>query len=341
MNGTVQLEHSQVPKYSIVVPTLNRASCLDACLSSLGCQISPPTYEVVVIYDGSSDNTPCIVRQHVKTHPTIFKPIRQEHKGLAAAKNLGIVSALGQTIVFLDDDTVVPPEFLRGVDAILAHGNVDALGFSDLPRTHDPYLASSIRHLENFSRRFLIKDLAGRLKGGFLVVKRDVFTRVGGFDESRTYYMAEDTDFNYRMARARIKMMVTDAVYVYHRSPTFMEFTKRSFSTLLGPRMLDVPKPISYYRVDLGLILLLSLILVPVLRADWAYLAWILLVALSGLLAFSLLVSLTAAGTPLYGPGILLVAATRLFFILSYSIRFVIERTSQVVRAVIGPSSAR
>jgi len=342
------IQSSREPTYSIIVATFNRASYLDTCLQSLASQVVGASYEVVVIDDGSSDMTWHIATEYARRYPAIFRLVRQRHKGLAAAKNLGITSSTGRIIVFLDDDTLVPPDFLRKIDSTLHDGNVDVLGFIDLPRTDDSYLGKSKRYLENFSRCFLIKDLRRRLKGN-LAIRRSVLDYVGLFDESRTFYKAEDTELNYRIAGTGAHMMFANNVYVYHRSGSLMEFIGGSFSILTSPSMLDVPDSGWYYRVHLGLVLLLCLILIPISKLNGGLLLGLFFVALSALVTFSFVASALASGSPKYGPGIVIVAAARLLFILLYSIRFLVEQTRKVLstalallpRALSGNASKR
>jgi glycosyltransferase involved in cell wall biosynthesis/peptidoglycan/xylan/chitin deacetylase (PgdA/CDA1 family) len=96
---------------SVVVPTYNRASLLDRCLAALAAQEEPGAeLEVVVVDDGSTDETPRVLERYASLLPLRFE--RQENRGQPAALNRGIELARGETCVFLDDDVLAGPRFL-------------------------------------------------------------------------------------------------------------------------------------------------------------------------------------------------------------------------------------
>lgn len=102
--------------FSIIIPTYNRRPILEKCLTALEQQPLPANtavdgYEVVVVDDGSTDGTVAWLQQ-TAAFPHV-RLVEQDHQGPAAARNLGIASAKGDTIIFIDSDLVVTPDFLR------------------------------------------------------------------------------------------------------------------------------------------------------------------------------------------------------------------------------------
>jgi glycosyltransferase involved in cell wall biosynthesis len=103
-----------VPFVSIVVPTRNRAADLRVCLSSLLAQAYPPDrFEVVVVDDGSTDETASVARAHA---PRV-RLLTQTPRGSSAARNAGLAAARSDPVCFVDDDIAAPPEWL---DAMVA-----------------------------------------------------------------------------------------------------------------------------------------------------------------------------------------------------------------------------
>lgn len=97
---------------SIVIPTYNKKDFLEITLTALGLQTYPPEkYEVVVINDGSTDQTETLVSS-LKT-PYQINYTRQENKGRSSARNHGIEKAKGETIIFIDDDCVPASSFIE------------------------------------------------------------------------------------------------------------------------------------------------------------------------------------------------------------------------------------
>ena len=99
---------------SVVIPTYNKKDSLEITLTALGHQTYPPEkYEVVVINDGSTDQTEMSVSA-LKT-PYQINYMRQENKGRSAARNHGIEKAKGKAIIFFDDDCVPALSFIVNI----------------------------------------------------------------------------------------------------------------------------------------------------------------------------------------------------------------------------------
>jgi glycosyltransferase involved in cell wall biosynthesis len=88
---------------SVVIPTYNRAPVLERCLEALQAQ-DPSADEVVVVDDGSDDDTPQVLARH----PWVGA-VRRPNGGRAAAKNTGVEAARGDVVLFLDDDVIATP----------------------------------------------------------------------------------------------------------------------------------------------------------------------------------------------------------------------------------------
>ena len=88
--------------FSIIIPSFNYAHYLSRAISSIHQQTNS-NYEVLIVDDGSTDNTRSISQQLTSQHPNLHY-YYQENKGPAAARNLGVVKSIGQYIIFLDAD---------------------------------------------------------------------------------------------------------------------------------------------------------------------------------------------------------------------------------------------
>src|SRR5690242_7730271 len=96
-----------LPKVSVVVPIFNRASFVGESLASLQRERTVET-EIIVVDDGSTDGSIDAVRLLAKHDPRI-RLITGEHQGVSAARNIGVRSANGQYITFLDSDDISAP----------------------------------------------------------------------------------------------------------------------------------------------------------------------------------------------------------------------------------------
>jgi len=105
----------------VVVPVFGRSRELRRCLDALLSQREPPSAEVLVVDDGSRPAV-CLHGVPVPSPGTELRVIRQEHAGVAAARNRGIALARGRLVVFVDSDVVPDPGFLLALaSAARAH----------------------------------------------------------------------------------------------------------------------------------------------------------------------------------------------------------------------------
>lgn len=128
------------PRVSVVIPAWNVAAYLPRCLDSLLGQQHRPT-EIIVVDDGSTDETPEILAEYAARHSEI-QLLRQVNVGPGPARNAGAVLATGDYLIFVDADDYVQPDYLgRLVAAATTSGaEVTVCGFSfDLGRLRLPF----------------------------------------------------------------------------------------------------------------------------------------------------------------------------------------------------------
>ncbi len=113
---------------SLVVPVYNVAPYLERCLASLAAQ-DPDGVEIVLVDDGSTDDSPAILARYAAQHPQMHV-IRQPNGGLSAARNTGMDHAGGEYLAFVDSDDWIEPGYYRRLldlarakNLDLAHGN--------------------------------------------------------------------------------------------------------------------------------------------------------------------------------------------------------------------------
>ena len=99
-------------KISVIVPVYNVEELLSKCLDSLINQTFDD-YEVVVVNDGSPDNSQKIIDEYYKKHPNIIRPLKKENGGLSSARNYGLKYAQGEFILYVDSDDFVSNDMLE------------------------------------------------------------------------------------------------------------------------------------------------------------------------------------------------------------------------------------
>lgn len=99
---------------SVIVPVYNVEDYLEKCLESLVNQ-DFENYEIIIVNDGSPDNSQHIIDKYVKNYPNLIRGYKKENGGLSSARNYGIKKAKGEYIVFVDSDDYVTQNYLSAL----------------------------------------------------------------------------------------------------------------------------------------------------------------------------------------------------------------------------------
>ena len=210
---------------SIIIPTFNGASRIGKCLDAILSQTGAHDAEVLVVNDGSTDNTTDVVAQYAGV-----RLINQPNAGPAAARNRGALEARGTIILFTDDDCVPTSDWLNAM--LKPFEAPDVVGAKGVYRTHQKRLTARFVQIEYEDRYRLMQgaqriDFIDTYSAAF---RRDRFLEMNGYDTSFPVACAEDVELSYRMsARGWLMKFVPDAI-VYHTHPdTFWRYLKKKY----------------------------------------------------------------------------------------------------------------
>jgi glycosyltransferase involved in cell wall biosynthesis len=207
--------------FSVVIPTYNRRPILEKCLKALERQqlirnSAVAGYEVVVVDDGSSDRTLEWLAENSDEFPHV-RTFSQNHQGPAAARNLGVEKAAGDTIIFIDSDLVVTENFLQAhadalmqgtqeFDRVFTYGRVINTCNFDNP-TSEPY------KLTDFSAAYFAT--------GNVAISRHWLEKAGLFDTRFQLYGWEDLELGVRLKQLGLKLIKCPDAVGYHWHPPF------------------------------------------------------------------------------------------------------------------------
>ncbi len=195
-------------RLSVVIATKDRAAYLERALDSFGKQIGAPSFEVVVVDNGSTDGTPQVVDSARARQSFPVSYVYEEQPNRGAARNRGIALSQGHLILFCDDDVFAPPGFLAAHDAAHALSNFVVSG----PIVNVPgYAVRPKPTLLNYSRAFFCTCNVS--------VPKIAIDAVGGFDEQFDLYGWEDTELGVRLREHGMFAKFAWDAYIWHVKP--------------------------------------------------------------------------------------------------------------------------
>lgn len=242
-------------KASIIIPTRNKSTRLLLVLQALGPQIDEKV-EVIIVLDGCTQST----IQDILSFELSFKPeyiILDTNRGRAAARNEGIKRAVGEILIFLDDDRIPAPDFVS--KHIQAHRdqnekpcivlgkrlNIDfademidkmykqgeqKIDYDFLEKRIKIEKAANLNYLFSFYPTHPCRWIA--CYTGNMSVKRNILIKVGLFDEKFKGWGFEDSELGYRFVQAGIPFRMDKKIVNYHILHN--EGTKSRLNDFLG-----------------------------------------------------------------------------------------------------------
>lgn len=222
-----QPTNPQFFRLSIIIPTKNRVKILTQLLESIKRldHVDRLRSEVVVADNGSEDGTRAYVDSIVNSYPTCVRLLEVRRPGKSAAINDAVKSAAGDLVAFLDDDVIVDKTWLTAVEDFFRNEPY-AIGQGVVrlpsPESGDPEILRLVERFRTIPRVEHKPDLKTihSLNGANFFVSRDLFDRVGGFDERLgpgASGTSEDVEFARRVTRAGIAIGYARQAIVYHR----------------------------------------------------------------------------------------------------------------------------
>ncbi len=212
-------------KISIIIPTFNSAKVLVRCLESLSNQtINNKNYEVIVVDDGSNDNT----KEVVAKYPVRY--IYQHNRGPAAARNNGVMNAEGSIILFTDADCEPQPNWIE--EMIKPMDNPQIAGVKGAYKTQQKEIVARLVQIEyehkyERMKKFKYIDFIDTYSAGY---RKEIFLKYNGFDERYPKASVEDQEFSFRLSHDGHKMVFNPDAIVFHRhSDNLLDYLKKKY----------------------------------------------------------------------------------------------------------------
>lgn len=223
MNHKSQVSYE--PLYSVIIPVFNTEKYLRCCIDSVIAQTTTENYEVILIDDGSPDNSGLICDEYAEKYSNC-RVIHLENGGVSHARNIGIQEAKGTYILFLDSDDLWKPDLLSAIGPILREkfpdmcvflgeifteqGESRVLGPSVMPENESGF--------EYLKRVFMSNSIP--LTGVWLVAFKTDFIRKNNVFFPEKQVVSEDFDFNMQcFTYAEMISGVPQVFYRYRINP--------------------------------------------------------------------------------------------------------------------------
>jgi glycosyltransferase involved in cell wall biosynthesis len=210
---------SKAPSVSVIVCSYNGGKTLAACLESLG-RLNYPDYEVILVDDGSTDDTAYIVAQFPQV-----RYIHQTNHGLSHARNTGAAAANGEVLVYTDSDCMADVDWLYYMIGTLTSGDYAGAGGPNITPPAQNWIQACVAAAPGGPSHVLLTDtVAEHIPGCNMAFYKWAFDSVGGFDPE--YRKAgDDVDFCWRLQQAGHVIAFSPTAVVWHHR----RFTLRAF----------------------------------------------------------------------------------------------------------------
>ena len=208
------------PKVSVVVASYNGARTLKLCLDSLQ-RLNYPDYEVILVDDGSTDDTKKIIADMERARGEALYPpfvcIRHEKNfGLSVARNTGIAAAMGEIVAFTDSDCRADEDWLYYLVGSLAGSEFVGVGGPNLLPPEDSRVASAVMVSPGGPAHVMLTDReAEHIPGCNMAFYKRALEEIGGFDPIFTK-AGDDVDVCWRLQQAGCKIGFSPAAFVWH-----------------------------------------------------------------------------------------------------------------------------
>jgi glycosyltransferase involved in cell wall biosynthesis len=208
---------SQKHLISIIISAFNAEKYIASTLDSV-LQQTYPNIEVIVVNDGSIDNTLTIVEKYKSRG---VKLTSQDNRGQDAALNLGYKHSKGEYVKFMDSDDLINPEMIElQINAILSSS--DHIAYGEWARFyHNNPSNANFEYLDYWKNTDPLEFIIARPEGvmlqcGIMLIPRNLIDKVGGWDERLILY--NDTEFFNRIILASKGVKFVKGARLYYRS---------------------------------------------------------------------------------------------------------------------------
>jgi len=214
------------PMVSVIIVNYNGKNHLEKCLESL-MKVDYEKYEVILVDNNSTDDSIEFVKN---VYPSVIIIKLEKNYGFAEPNNIGAKNAKGELLLFLNNDTVVNPNFIREMIKVINLDSKIAICQSLLLKPNGE-VESSGDFIDILGRAFMSKEKVTEVKeilsarGACMMVRKNIFWELGGFDKN-FFASFEDIDLSWRAWIWGYKIVLVPNSIVYHTGGQTVELLR-------------------------------------------------------------------------------------------------------------------
>lgn len=228
------------PKISVVVCSYNGSRTIRDCLEGLG-KLDYPSYEVIVVDDGSTDATAAIAREYD------VQVISTAQLGLSHARNTGMKAASGEIIAYIDDDACPDPHWLTYLAATFMSTTHAGVGGPNIAYRGDGLIADCVSNAPGNPVHILIDDQeAEHIPGCNMAFRKECLEAIDGFDP-RYRVAGDDVDVCWQLRQHGWSLGFSPAAMVWHhRRNSLRAYCRQQYSYGKAEALLEAKWPEKY-----------------------------------------------------------------------------------------------
>ncbi|ATA89053.1 benzoate transporter [Capnocytophaga stomatis] len=175
-------------KISVIIPMYNASKTIVKALNSVQNQTYKCDYEIIIINDGSQDESREVVENYMRQHPDLdITLINQKNGGAAKARNEGLKKSVGKYIAFLDaDDEWLPMKIEKQVQVFESSPDVDLLGTNRNEEVFNTFLGVKFQKLTKLNPKLLL--IKNFLSPPTVMMKKEILSNTGFFKDNQRYF---------------------------------------------------------------------------------------------------------------------------------------------------------
>ncbi len=228
----MESSNSNKPHFSIIIPTYNTTVVLRECIKALCNQTADKNkFEVIIVNDGGKSEVSGDIRS--AEGQIDLRYYYQDHKGPAAARNLGIEKANGEIILLLDDDSLPVNIWMEAtIKAWERYPDYDGIGGYVLKDPSDSICCQVNADFFNwYLNQYTSHDGCSFLVTCNAGYRKSILDKIGRFDDSFKRASGEDRDLNIKILKAGGKLRLDENILVYHdKDLTLRSFARKNFN---------------------------------------------------------------------------------------------------------------